>query len=210
MEHDERRRVARREGRDGLKHAVLRPGCLRRVPGKEVVAGLLRRELAHGREHTEGIAGQHDDVARLAVDDGRDARVRDEVDRVCAACVLRDADVVVVRLARERVVHDVLEDGAEADRIEDLGLLLARKPDTLGVASTLDVEDTGVGPDVLVVTDEEACRVRTQSRLAGARETKEERNIAVLLSDIRGRVQGQLPELDRLEIVLQSPLAKGA
>ena len=118
-----------------------------------MVAGLLRRELAHGREHAERVAGQHDDVARLAVDHGRDARVRDEVDRVRAARVLRDAHVVVVRLARERVVHDVLEDGAEADRIEDLGLLLGGEVDRLRVAAALDVEDTGVGPDVLIVAD---------------------------------------------------------
>jgi hypothetical protein len=42
------------------------------------------------------------------------------------------------------VINDVLEDRTETDSVEDLGLLLGRKVDALGVASTLDVEDTGV------------------------------------------------------------------
>ena len=201
MKDDEGRRVARREGRDGLEHAVLGTRRLRGVAGEEVVARLRRRELAHGREHAERVAGEHDDVARLAVDGARDLRVRDELDRVRAARVLRDAHVVVVGHARRRVVHDVLEDAAELDRVEDLGLLLRGEVDALGVAAALDVEDARVGPDVLVVADERAVGVGGERGLAGPRQAEEERHVALLVADVCGGVQRELAELDRLQVV---------
>ena len=154
MKDDEGRRVARREGRDGLEDTILRTRRLRGVASEEVVARLRRRELAHGREHTERVAGEHDDVARLAVDGTRDLRVRDELDRVRATSVLRDGDVLVVGFARDRVVDDILEDATEPDGVEDLRLLLAREANALGVTTALDVEDTVVRPDVLVIADE--------------------------------------------------------
>ena len=154
-----------------------------------MVLRLLGRELADRREDTEGIAGEHDDVARLLVDHAGDLRVRDELDRVRATSVLRNGDVLVVGFARDGVVDDVLEDATEANGVVDLGLLLARETDTLGVTATLDVEDTVVGPDVLVVTDEQTLRVCAQRRLTRSREAEEERDIALLLADVRGRVQ---------------------
>jgi hypothetical protein len=68
----------------------------RSVSSKEVVAGLLRRELAHRRKHTKGIARKHDDVAWLAVDSARYMRIGDELDGIRATRVLGDADVVIV------------------------------------------------------------------------------------------------------------------
>ena len=70
---------------------------LRRVTSKEVVSGLLRRRrLADRREYNEGIAYQHDDVARLPFDDARNLRVGNIFDRVCAASALRDARVIIL------------------------------------------------------------------------------------------------------------------
>jgi len=56
---------------------------------------------------------------------------------------------------------------------------------------------------VLVVTDEQAVGVGREGGLASTRETEEESNIASVLSNVCGRVQGQLAEFDRLEIVLK-------
>ena len=84
-------------------------GDLRGVTSQEVVRGLLRRELRNRGEHTERIACEHDDVLGLRLDEARDLRVRDELDRVRAARVLRDARIFVVGHACDRVVHDVLE-----------------------------------------------------------------------------------------------------
>ena len=127
---------------------------LPRITGKEVVASLLRRELANRRENTESIASEHDDVGRLLGDVARNPGVGDVLDRVRASGVLRDTDVVVVGYAVNRVVNHILEDRAEADGSVDLGLLLRREVDALGVASTFDVENAIVGPNVLIVTNE--------------------------------------------------------
>jgi hypothetical protein len=169
-----------------------------------VVRGLLWRELAHGREHTKGVAREHDDVARLRVDRAGHTRAGDELDRVRAARVLRDRHIVIVRDAVLGVVHDVLEDRAKADRVEDLGLLLGREVDALGVAAALDVKHTRVGPDMLVVADQRTVRVGGECRLARAGETEEEGDVTGLDADVGGRVQGELAELDRLEVMLFS------
>lgn len=154
VEDDEGSAVAGGEGRDGLEDTVFGTGSLGGIASEEVVAGLLGGELGDGRENTVGVAGEHDDVLGLAVDEAGDAGVGDVLNGVGAAGVLGDADVVVVGNAVDRIVDDVLEDGSEADGGVDLGLLLGGEVDALGVATTLDVEDTLVGPDVLVVTDE--------------------------------------------------------
>jgi hypothetical protein len=167
-----------------------------------VVRRLLGRQARDGREHAKRVAREHDDVARLAVREARDARAGDVLDRVRAARVLRERDVVVVGHAVERVEDDVLEDRAVADGAEDLRLLLRAQVDALGVAAALDVEDARVGPDVLVVADQRAPRVRRQRRLARAREPEEEGHVAVVEPDVRGRVQRELAKFDRLQVVL--------
>lgn len=128
-----------------------------------MVARLFGSQLANGWEDTKGIASQHDDISRLLVGQAWNASVGDVFDRISAAGVLGDANVVVVGDAVERVVDDVLEDGTEADGGVDLGLLLRREVDALGVAAAFDVEDTFVGPDVLVVADELAVGVGGES-----------------------------------------------
>jgi hypothetical protein len=161
----------------------------RGVAGKEVVGRLLWRELAHGRENAERVTGEHDDVARLALDHARDPRAGDVLDRIRATRVLRDSHVVVVRHTRYRVVDDVLKDGTEADRAEDLRLLLLGEVDALGVAAALDVEDASIGPDVLVVADQRTLRVCAQRRLSRPGQAEEERDVALFYSDVCGRVQ---------------------
>ena len=185
-----------------MRHSAI-ARYVRGVTSEEVVLSLLRSELADRWENTKGIASQHDDVAWLAVNRARDLRVRDELDGVGAARVLGDRRIIEVREARLGIVHDVLQDRAEADRAENLGLLLRRKVDALGVASTLDVEDTGIRPNVLVVANEQTVGIRRESGLAGTRETEEESNIAFLHSDVCRRVEGKLSELDWLQVVLR-------
>lgn len=147
MQDDEGLSVAGREGRARLDDAVLGAGRLGRVAGDEVVRRLLGRQARDGREDTVGVARQEDEVGRLVARHAALLVVLDEVNRlraareegsaawtrwtggrgathVGAARVLGDADVVVVGHAVRRVIHDVLEDRAEADGIEDLGLLL--------------------------------------------------------------------------------------
>ena len=133
-----------------------------------MVACLLGREFADGREHAECITREHDDIARLAVDGAGYVRIRDKLDRIRASCVFRDADIVVVGSPRCGVVNNVLEDTAKADSVVDLGLFGCGEVDGLGVASTLDVENTSIRPDMLVVADEQTAWVSTEGRLSGS------------------------------------------
>lgn len=86
------------------------------------------------------------------------------------------------------MVDDVLEDAAKADRVVDLGLLRGGEVDAFRVTSALDVEDTGVGPDVLVIADEQASRVGTERRFSRSRQAEEERDVTLLDADVGRRV----------------------
>ena len=84
---EERPAEARRERRLRLLHAHLGARDLRGVAADEVIHRLRRRERADRRQHAERVAGEEDDVVRMAGDAGN-LRVRDELDRICAARVL--------------------------------------------------------------------------------------------------------------------------
>ena len=187
---------AGREGRLGLRHTVLSAGHLGGVTGDEVEHGLLGGELGDGREHTAGVAGEQDDVLGVAIRHAGDLGVLDVLDGVGAAGVLGQGRVVIVDQTADGVEDHVLQNGAEADGVENIGLLLGRETDALGVAAALDVEDTGVGPAVLVVTDQGTVGVRGQGGLARAGQTEEDGDVAVLAL-VGGRVQGQDVVLDR-------------
>ena len=134
-----------------------------------MIAGLLWGEFGYRGEDTVRITGEHDDVLRLTIDDARDTGVGDEFDRVRTAGVLRNADVVVVRFARGGVVYDIFENGTEAYGIENFGLFLPGEVDTFCVAASLDVEDTSVGPDMLIVADELSAWVGGEGATGGDR-----------------------------------------
>jgi hypothetical protein len=112
----------------------------RGVTSKEVIACLLWGKFAYRWEDTERIAGQHDDVTGLSFHHAWNLGVRNIFNRVDAMRVLRNGNIVIVRGTHCGVLHDVLQDGAEANGVEDLRLLLAREVDALGVASSLDVD----------------------------------------------------------------------
>ena len=174
----ERASETRREVGHGLLDATLRSSHLRRVAAEEVVHGLLRRQLADGRQHAVGIARQEDDRLRVT----RHAVllvVGDVVDGIRHTSVLRLAHVVEVQRA---VVthHHVLQQRVALDRVPDVRLLLARQVDRLRVAAALEVEDAVVVPAVLVVSDQETLGVRGQRRLARSRQTEEQSAVAVL------------------------------
>ncbi len=195
VQGQERLGEARGEGGLGLGDTVLSTGHLGGVAGDEVEHGLGAVELGDGRENTAGVAGQEDNVGGHVGRQAGDLGVLDVLDGVGAAGVLREGRVVVVDGARIGVEDDVLEDGAVADGAENIGLLLGRETDALGVAAALDVEDTAVGPAVLIVTNQGTVGVGGQGGLAGARQAEEEGDVAALAL-VGGRVKGQDVVLD--------------
>merc|ERR1719159_1163419 len=132
-----------------------------------------------------------DDVARVSIDLGWEQGVRNVVERVGRARVLRDTRVVVIHFARLVVKDHVLHDRSEANRAVDLRLFFLFQVNSFGIAPALDVEDARVGPNVLVVADQAAARVGREGRLAGAGEAEEHRHVAAR-ANVRRRVEREL------------------
>jgi len=183
------------EGSLGLENTVLSTSHLGGVTRDEVEHGLGAAELGDGGEDTTSIAGEEDDVLGVVGRQARNLGVADVLDGVGAASVLSKSGVVVVDLTGLGVEDNVLEDGAEADGVENIGLLLGGETNGLGVAAALNVEDTAVGPDVLVVTDQGTVGVSREGGLASAGKTEEEGDIAILALVGRG-VEGEDVVLD--------------
>ena len=186
---------ARREGSLGLSDTILSTGHLGGVTGDEVEHGLLGGELGDGGQDTAGITGEQDDVGGVVVGDAGNLGVLDVLNGVGATGVLGKGGIVVVNNAGDGVENGVLENGTEADGVENIGLLLGGETNALGVAATLDVEDTGVGPAVLVVTNQLALGVSGQGGLASTGQTEEDGNITILTLVGRG-VESQDVVLD--------------
>jgi hypothetical protein len=135
VEDNEGLAVAGGEGGRGLDNAVLGTGGLGGVTRDEVVLGLLR-----GEARDRGSTPKASQVSMMMfegwrIGNARNLGVGDELDGVGATSVLGDRDVVVVGDTVGGVVDNVLEDGTEADGAVDLGLLLSREVDALGVAA---------------------------------------------------------------------------
>ena len=187
---------ARGEGGLGLGDTILGTGHLGGVTGDEVEHGLLGGELGDRGQNTASVASEQDDVGGVVVALAGDLGVLDVLNGVGTAGVLGQGGVIVVDNTADGVEDNVLQDGTEADGVENIGLLLAGETNALGVAATLDVEDTSVGPAVLVVTDQLTLGVGRQGGLSGTGQTEEDSDIAVLTLVGRG-VQGQDVVLDR-------------
>lgn len=172
VEDDEGLTVTCREGWGGLDDTIFSTGGLGGVTSDEVVLSLLGGKSGDGGKDTEGVATEHNDVRGLTVCDTGDFGVRDVLDGVGTSSVLGDGNVVVVGFTIGGVVDNIFEDRAKLDGIEDLGFLqgqvsgctngkmmlirthlFGREVDALGVTATLNVKDTSVTPDVLIVTN---------------------------------------------------------
>jgi len=139
-----------------------------------VIHGLLGVELRDRGHNAEGVAREEDHVLWVSTDGGQ-LHIADMLERVADTRVRRQADIVVVDQTLASlilVVTGVLDDRAELDSIENIGLTGTRQAIGLGVATAFDVEDIGVGPDVLVITDEETLGVRRQGGLTSAGKTE--------------------------------------
>ena len=130
-------------------------------------------ELGDGGQDPEGIARQKDHVAGMDVHLGWDKCIWDEMKRVCTASVLREGHIIIVYFAFPFVEYHVLQHAAKANRIENLRLFFPGQIDALGIAATLNIEDTLGCPNMLVVADEFSVWISAQCGLAGTTEAKE-------------------------------------
>ena len=192
MPDEKRRAETGGERRLRLGDAHFGAGDFGGVAGDEMIHRLLRIEFRDRRQHAEGIAREEDDVGRVT-GDARDLRVADELDRIGAARVLREAGVAEIDVPVFGIEDDVLQHRAEVERVEDFRLGFRGQVDRLRVATALDVEDAVVGPDVFVVADELALRIGGERRLARAGKAEEHRGAAALRIRRRRAVHGKMP-----------------
>ena len=161
-------------------HAFFGARDARGVAGQEVIHRLRGRQFADRRQHAIGVAGQHDDVLRQATD-AAGAGIRDEIDRVAGAAVFRQR-----ARRRNRAVcvtgsmHDIFQNRAEAARGRiNFRLHFRAQANGLGVAAAFEIEHAwSVQP-----CSSSPISVREASAdkrgLAGARQAKENRHIAI-------------------------------
>ena len=180
MVHHERSAEAGAEGDLRFDaQADFRARDLAGIAGDEVVDGLVGSEPRDGRHHAGSVAGEEDDVLRMAGALLRES-ILDKGERISRAGVLRHRVVVQIHVAGDGVVNHVLDDGPEAAcGGEDLRLGLGRESNDLGVATVLEIEDAVVTPAMFVVADQAALGVGGQGGLAGAGEAEEDGHITV-------------------------------
>jgi len=104
----------------------------------------------------------------------------DVLKRVASSGILSDINVIIVdSLAGSIAELNVLEDSSELDSIEDFWFLFSGEIDGLSVASTFDVEDTIVGPAVLIITEKFSLGISRKGGLTSSRETEEKSDISI-------------------------------
>jgi len=117
---------------------------------------------------------------------------------------IRHAGILGHRLVGEidlalRADRHVLQQRVAADSVPDVGLVLFREIDDLGIAAALEVEHAVVVPAVLVVADELTLGIGREGRLARTRQTEEDRRLALLVGV--GRAVHRSDALQRQQVV---------
>src|SRR5690606_32457324 len=154
-------------------------GHLGGVTAEEPIHRLAGGELADGRQHPVGVAGEEEDVLRMPAHAGL-RMTGDVLQWVADAGVLRLAAVAEIHLALAVLLEaHVLQQGSEAYSIPDLGFLLLGKVDALGIAASLEIEHAVLPPAVLIVADQPALGVGAQGGLPRAAQPEEDGRVAI-------------------------------
>lgn len=198
VEHDEGFTEASGEGPRGLSDADLSSGHLGGVSVDEVVAGLIRGQLAHWGHDACSITGQEDQVLGVSTYGG-DLGIGDGLKRITHTGVLSDAAVTVVHISVD-VIRHILKYGVPLDGVEDIGLGLRAQVDGLGIAAAFHVVHTLVGPHVLVISEHETTGVSAQGGLSSSTESEEKGKVS-LLTFSAGSVEAEGAEFRGADVV---------
>lgn len=170
---------ASREGSLGFNDTDFSTSDLSGVTGDEVIHSLRRGELSDRRKNTVGITSQEDDVLGVSTNRG-ELGIRDVLKRVASSGVFSDVNVIVVdNLVGNIAELNVFKDSSELNSIEDFRFLFSGEIDGLSVASSLNVEDTIVGPAVLVITEKFSLGISGEGGLTSSGETEEKGDITI-------------------------------
>jgi len=170
---------ASREGSLGFLDTDFGTSDLSSVTRDEVVHSLGVVQLSNGREDTVSIASKEKDVLGVTTD-GRDLAVGDILKGISGSGVFSDGNILVINFSVDIISEqNVFQDGTESNSVENFGFLFGRKVDTLGVATTFDVEDTIGSPAVFVITDQLSLGVSRKSGLTSSGQTEQQGNVTL-------------------------------
>lgn len=178
-----------------LKDTVLGTSHLGSITRNEVVHCLCVVQFADGGKYGACIAGEENDILWVGISNAGNLRVANVFNGVAGSRILGQCVIVVVNLSAFGIEYDVLKNGSEANGVENIRFLLCRQANTLGVAPTLDVENTCIRPAVLIVTDQISVGVGRKGSLSSPGKSEEDSDISVLAL-IGRRVKGENVVLD--------------
>merc|ERR1719433_2067038 len=149
--------------------------CVRRL------SNASRKDLSINKrmEHTESITSEQNDVLGLVIYNGRNPCIGDEGKVVCYTTVFSDRSVIKIHHSARVIIHDIFQDGTKSNSIIDFRFLLPSQTHRLGIATPLNVENTFVSPDMLVISNKFSFWICTQSCLSSSRKAEKDGNIIV-------------------------------
>src|SRR4030095_10423705 len=188
MPNEKRSAKTGRERRLWFGHSHLGARDLCSVAAYEMIHRVRWRKGSNRWQHAERIAREENHIGWMARDTGN-FRVLNELNRICATSVLRDARVGVIDITI-LVEHHVFEHGAKAQSLKNIRLVLGREVDRLCVAAAFNVEDAFVAPNVFVVSNKMTLRICRQGGFSSAAKTEEQGGDAGLFVGCRGAMHG--------------------
>jgi hypothetical protein len=97
-----------------------------------------------------------------------DFSVANKLQGIRSTGVLSDADISKVNLSSALLESNVFQNSTKFDGVIDLWLLLFAESYTLGIATSLHVEDSLISPNVLVITNEGSVSDSAQSSFSSS------------------------------------------
>lgn len=82
-----------------------------------------------------------------------DLDVGDKLQWIASTGILCNADIIIVDVFSLFLKSNIFEHSPESNCIIDLRLFLVAEANTLGIASTFNIEHTLIGPDMFVITN---------------------------------------------------------
>ena len=163
----------------------------RRVAGEEVVHRLLTRQTAHRRQHSRSIAGEKDQMPRVPRHAGH-PRVWYALDWIGRTGIFCNRAGLKIDDTTHRVVDNVFQHGSKANRRMDFRLLVRREMNALGIAAAFDIEHASISPAMLIIADQPTQGIGRKRCLAGAGQTKKQRDISRLPAAGNAFVRGAM------------------
>lgn len=101
--------------------------------------------------------------------------------RIANSCVFSNRYIIKINSSwLVRVIFDILNNSTKLDSIPNFGFFLSAEIDGFSIASSFNVEDTLVSPDVLIITNQSSLRISTESSLTSTRQAEQESGVSTL------------------------------